>query len=300
LLCGEEDLTVDAGMHTACIVDFTCPSAADDSATTPVSTPIKIAILANDMNVRPQTMVCKYTQPQHGTVRSTDMKTVTYTPQKGWSGQDSFTYTICDKCCQSTATVTVTVGSTPLTTVASACVPCESAKSIDFSVCEGTEVNAELIKSKGAKCEGCSAEPLIEISAAENGYDYKVTCSNDCGTTEAQGHVTVTKKCTVSAPDIEVAAGTLKNNLDFSSSGCGDCDATAKIDDSAVQTDASGAVTGGSYIVTCETADGCQSKATGQITVRPVEKCTGSQKAPSRTSSTIAIQAALNAMLHLR
>jgi hypothetical protein len=68
-----------------------------------------------------------------------------------------------------------------------------------------------------------------------------------------------------------VCEGTLKSDLDFSAAGCTDCDATPDIDDSTVQTDASGIFTGGSYTVTCEPSEGAVVSAAGQITV--IKKC---------------------------
>jgi uncharacterized protein YlaI len=135
-----------------------------------------------------------------------------------------------------------------------------------------------------AGCAECDATPEIDDSTVEadangkvTGGSYAVTCEPSEGTAaSATGQIKIrpAQKCAVSAPDIEVAGGTLKDELDYSDSGCSECDAAPEIDDSAVQTDADGRVTGGSYTVTCEPSEGEAASAIGQITVRPLEKCT--------------------------
>ncbi len=91
--------------------------AIDDSVATTEDTPVTIAILAND-NDLPTTGSLTTTNAANGTVVMNDNgtpndpsdDTVTYTPNNGFIGTDSFTYTICDalgNC--STATVFITV-----------------------------------------------------------------------------------------------------------------------------------------------------------------------------------------------
>lgn len=91
--------------------------AIDDSIATFVDTPITIDIYAND-NDLPTIGTFTNTNPSNGTVSVNDNGTpnnpsddiVTYTPNPGYTGTDTFTYTICDtlgNC--STATVTVLV-----------------------------------------------------------------------------------------------------------------------------------------------------------------------------------------------
>jgi gliding motility-associated-like protein len=89
----------------------------DDSVSTEVGTPIDIDILAND-NDLPTTGTLTTTNPLNGTVTINDGGTpndpsddfVTYTPDGGFEGTDTFEYTICDNLgnCD-TATVTVIV-----------------------------------------------------------------------------------------------------------------------------------------------------------------------------------------------
>ncbi|HEX7915512.1 Ig-like domain-containing protein, partial [Rudaea sp.] len=91
-------------------------SANPDSAQTPFNTPVKIDVLANDSSngapLDPSTLAAA-TTPVHGAV-SCDATGCTYTPNTGYTGTDTFIYTICDKTTPTanctTATVTVQVG----------------------------------------------------------------------------------------------------------------------------------------------------------------------------------------------
>ena len=72
------------------------PKARDDSKSTPEGTQVAIPVLANDADVDGDPLaVATITQGSHG-VTTTDGTTVTYSPSPGWSGTDSFTYTITD------------------------------------------------------------------------------------------------------------------------------------------------------------------------------------------------------------
>jgi hypothetical protein len=149
----------------------------------------------------------------------------------------------------------------------------------EIRVCEET-LKSDL-DFTGSECSECDATPVIDDSAVQTDADghvtagsYTVTCEASEGeATSAIGQVTVVKECQVLAPEIKVAWGTLKENLDFSAVGCSGCDATPVIDDSGVVVNKMGQVTGGTYTVTCETAEGCQSTANGKITmVSPFQK----------------------------
>ena len=93
------------------------PNAVDDSAMT--VGPVTISVLGNDTDPDSDPLtVDSVVQPANGTVMIGAGGTVTYTPDAGFTGTDSFTYTVCDSsgACD-TATVTVTVnlvtGGTP-------------------------------------------------------------------------------------------------------------------------------------------------------------------------------------------
>lgn len=104
------------------------PDAVNDSATTTPGTAVLINVTANDTdpenNLDPSSVqVVDGQAPSNGTVQchttGVDIGKCTYTPDAGFTGQDSFTYRICDTqgACN-TATVTITVaaaapGNTP-------------------------------------------------------------------------------------------------------------------------------------------------------------------------------------------
>jgi hypothetical protein len=86
------------------------PVAVDDEVTTPVDTPVNINVLANDIYVDLASVVLQL-GPSAGQVGPWDGGTITYYPDPGFLGTDSFTYQICDTSDQcDTATVTITVG----------------------------------------------------------------------------------------------------------------------------------------------------------------------------------------------
>ena len=91
----------------------------DDTATTDEDTPVDIDIYANDNDI-PTDGFITTTDPVNGTVTVNDGGTpndpsddiVTYTPDSGFTGMDTFEYTVCDNAVPQncdTATVTVTV-----------------------------------------------------------------------------------------------------------------------------------------------------------------------------------------------
>jgi hypothetical protein len=86
------------------------PVAAPDTATTTAGTPVKIFVLANDSDPdnNPLTITAVST-PGNGTATINPDKTITYTPATGFSGSDSFTYTITDGTTPRSAPVSVTV-----------------------------------------------------------------------------------------------------------------------------------------------------------------------------------------------
>lgn len=95
------------------------PIAADDTATTLTNTPVNINILTNDrdpdgnpINLFP--LPFNTTSAFGGSVSSsTGFSTLVYTPPAGFSGTDTFTYTITDGTSSDTATVTIDVRQPP-------------------------------------------------------------------------------------------------------------------------------------------------------------------------------------------
>lgn len=83
------------------------PVAINDSATTEINMAVTIDVLANDTDVDggPMTVVSS-SNPVSGTVVINSGESITYTPDTGFTGADSFTYTLNGG---SSATVTITV-----------------------------------------------------------------------------------------------------------------------------------------------------------------------------------------------
>lgn len=98
-------------------VNNVAPVANNDSASTPFNTAVTINVRANDTddNGLDATSVTIKTAPSNGTATVNADGTVTYTPNTGFSGMDTFTYTIKDDdgAESNAATVTVTVNSRP-------------------------------------------------------------------------------------------------------------------------------------------------------------------------------------------
>ena len=88
--------------------------AVDDTATTQ-GNPVKIGVLNNDQNVAGSSAeITRFTQPAHGSVTLNADNTFTYVPDTGFSGIDTFSYTIQDLYGnETTASVSVTVDSLP-------------------------------------------------------------------------------------------------------------------------------------------------------------------------------------------
>jgi VCBS repeat-containing protein len=116
------------------------PMAENDSAQTTSNTPVVIAVLANDTDPDGDTLtVSTVGTPAHGTVVINPDRTLTYTPAAGYTGPDSFTYTVTDsQGGTSTATVNVNVGTpdavTPLATPLAPISATDGAPIASFSV----------------------------------------------------------------------------------------------------------------------------------------------------------------------
>lgn len=92
------------------------PVANPDAAVTQEGKAVTIAVLANDTDPDGDALtVSSVTDPAHGTTTINADNTVTYTPDPGFVGTDTFTYTAFDGEWEDTATVTVTVEKRPNT-----------------------------------------------------------------------------------------------------------------------------------------------------------------------------------------
>jgi len=112
------------------------PVANDDSATTPQDTQVVINVIANDSDVDNNldlSTVAVVDPPGNGAASVSGGGQISYTPQAGFNGADSFTYQICDTdgaCDTAVVTITVTATNSPpvanddtATTLAGANVP---------------------------------------------------------------------------------------------------------------------------------------------------------------------------------
>ncbi len=88
------------------------PVAADDQANTQEDTPVSIDVLANDADADGDALTTALrTEAAHGKVTANPDGSFTYTPEAGFIGADSFTYSLSDgKGASDWATVSVTVG----------------------------------------------------------------------------------------------------------------------------------------------------------------------------------------------
>ena len=98
------------------------PVARDDTATTRQDTPVTILVLSNDSDVDGDTLVVdSVTGATNGQVANGG-NAVVYTPNSGYTGPDSFTYTVSDGhggTATATVAITVTTGTTPPVSVQS-------------------------------------------------------------------------------------------------------------------------------------------------------------------------------------
>ncbi|NNF51822.1 MAG: S8 family serine peptidase [Gammaproteobacteria bacterium] len=82
--------------------------AVDDTATTAAETAVDIDVTANDSGAN--IAVTDVSDPANGTTEIVDADTIRYTPDPGFTGNDTFTYTISDGSDSDSATVVVSVG----------------------------------------------------------------------------------------------------------------------------------------------------------------------------------------------
>ncbi len=85
------------------------PTAVDDTAETAAGAAVTISVLDNDTDIDGDTLaVASATDGDNGTTTVGDDGTITYTPERGFSGIDTFTYVV-DDGAEGTATATVSV-----------------------------------------------------------------------------------------------------------------------------------------------------------------------------------------------
>lgn len=90
------------------------PAAKEESAATPVNTPVTIDVLANDKGTGEGPLsIDRIFDPAHGTALIDGNNRVVYTPESGFTGTDSFRYMLREGTRTAEASVTVTVGGQP-------------------------------------------------------------------------------------------------------------------------------------------------------------------------------------------
>lgn len=88
------------------------PTATDQAVSTLVDTPKAITLTGSDPEGGPLTFAVA-TPPAHGTLSGTP-PLLTYTPEAGRTGEDSFTFTVSDEAQSATGTVTISVDPVPV------------------------------------------------------------------------------------------------------------------------------------------------------------------------------------------
>ncbi|MDX5556173.1 Ig-like domain-containing protein, partial [Escherichia coli] len=103
----------DGGTATATLAITVTPVAdvKDDSATTHAGVPVTIDAIGNDRFVNPDQAITGVTQGAHGSVAIENGQLV-YTPNAGYVGQDTFTYTVTSGGVTETAAVSVVMTNT--------------------------------------------------------------------------------------------------------------------------------------------------------------------------------------------
>jgi hypothetical protein len=89
------------------------PKAQNDASSVPVNTTDTISVLNNDSDLENDQLFVNFkTTPQHGTAVVNADNTVTYTPDNGFTGIDTFRYMTCEysnPSCRNCATALVTI-----------------------------------------------------------------------------------------------------------------------------------------------------------------------------------------------
>jgi large repetitive protein len=105
------DKSIPVNCTTATATITVGPITGNDKASTPAGTPVNIPVLTNDSSSL--TSITGTTPPTNGIVSINPDGTILYTPNPGFSGTDTFTYTVCDSSGNNCKTATVTVLVTP-------------------------------------------------------------------------------------------------------------------------------------------------------------------------------------------
>ncbi|MDM7887425.1 Ig-like domain-containing protein [Curtobacterium sp. RHCJP20] len=200
---------------TATVTVTVTPTAGDDVLQTPANTSLAISpetLTGNDTGSG--LTVTGATEPRHGTVTKAADGTLVYTPTTGWSGTDTFAYTVTDASGQTaTATVTVLVGAvaTPdqgtTTTNGTLTVPAERGVLADDS---GTGLTATLDRKPQHGTVDLAKDGSYVYTPAEDfsGTDTFTYTATDAEGQTSTGLVTITVTPTAGADAARTTAGT--------------------------------------------------------------------------------------------
>ncbi|WP_232381150.1 Ig-like domain-containing protein [Paenibacillus tianjinensis] len=266
----------------------TAPSAAADTLTVAENGSGSVTVTANDTDAEngldPSTVAIK-TQPSHGTVTVGANGQVTYTPNAGYSGSDSFTYTVkdTDGAESNPATVSVTVTAAPIPNTA----PSAAADTLtvaengsgsvtvtanDTDAENGLDPSTVAIKtqpSHGTVTVGANGQVTYTPNAGYSGSDsftYTVKDTEGAESNPATVSVTVT-----AAPILNTAPSAAADTLTVAENGSGSVTVTAN------DTDAENGLVLSSVTLKTPASHGTVTVgANGQVTYTPNEGYSGS------------------------
>ena len=142
--------------------------------------------------------------------------------------------------------------------------PCKIT-SVPFTVCSGITPAAALIMAQGAITCSCDTSPVISnIHIVDNHWEYTITCQSTCGAATATGRVNIEAPCTIT-PDnsFTVCSGVTPTAAEIQSHitcSCGNPIVTNIVKNLAG--------TAWTYDVSCTSANGCLTTATGIVNIQ--------------------------------
>jgi uncharacterized repeat protein (TIGR01451 family) len=207
-----------AGATVSITVVNSPPTAAPDSAVTPTDTPVTLTVLSNDSDPSGDPItITGFTNGGHGTVTRTPSGTLIYSPEAGFAGTDTFSYTIEDSIHGSaTAQVTVTVQNAPPIAVPDSFKVLPGVKNSLTPLINDTDPNTGQIlrvvsvgpASHGTTAVGPNGTVTYTPAGGATGTDsFEYVITDDAGGT-AQARITVTINAAPLAADDVAATAT--------------------------------------------------------------------------------------------
>jgi hypothetical protein len=195
------------------------PVANPASATTPQGQPVVLNVLANDSDPQGTALtLAGVTQPANGTATVNADSTITYTPDPGFAGTDSFAYTILDADgLAARATVTVTVPAPPTVLIIDGPVTLDGGSLTGYSAVE-VAAGGTLDLEDGALV---SAADGVQVDAGGSLVAGSGTIAGDLSSAGAvtAGSLTVTGDYAQSAGILNLGAGMLTVDGSFEEDG---------------------------------------------------------------------------------